>query len=95
MLNSTNLTAADLRGANFSHAEIEATNVAGAHMADTDFSGAIIAGDMGERLDVLRMKGPEFRRLDAKNVAQMVSDHAIWVKSQEPTAAAPIFPAPT
>jgi uncharacterized protein YjbI with pentapeptide repeats len=37
---------------------------------------------MGTRLDVLRMKGPEFRRLDPKDVAQMVSEHAIWVKSQ-------------
>lgn len=82
LLSATNLMAADLRGANFSHAEIEDANIAGAHMADTDFSGAIIAGDMGERLDVLRMKGPEFRRLDPKDVAQRVSDHAIWVKSQ-------------
>jgi len=82
LLTATNLMAADLRGANFSHAEIAGANVAGAHMADTDFSGAIIAGDMSERLDVLRMKGPEFRRLDPKDVAQMVSDHAIWVKSQ-------------
>ena len=82
LLSSTNLMAADLRGANFCHAEIADALVAGAHMADTDFSGAIIAGDMGGRLDVLRMKGPEFRRLDPKDVARMVSDHAIWVKSQ-------------
>jgi uncharacterized protein YjbI with pentapeptide repeats len=82
LLNSTNLMAADLRGANFSHAEIADAVVAGAHMTDTDFSGAIIAGDMGERLDVLRMKGPEFRRVDPEKVAQMVSDHAVWVESQ-------------
>jgi uncharacterized protein YjbI with pentapeptide repeats len=51
-------------------------------MADADFSGALIAGDMGSRLDVLRMRGPEFRRLKPEDVARMVRDHAIWVKSQ-------------
>jgi uncharacterized protein YjbI with pentapeptide repeats len=82
LLKATNLVAADLRGASFCHAEIEDAAVAGAHMSDTDFSGAIIGGSMGDRLDMLVMKGPAFRKLDDEEIEQMLADHAAWVKSQ-------------
>jgi uncharacterized protein YjbI with pentapeptide repeats len=81
LLKSTNLAAADLRGASFRHAEIADAAVAGAHMSDTDFSGAIIGGEMDERLDTLVMKGPEFRKLDREEIARMLADHAAWVES--------------
>lgn len=81
ILAKANLTNADLRGASFRHAEMTETQVGGASMADSDFSGAVLDKSMEGKLDMTRLKGPNFRSIDSAALEQMLKQHECWIRS--------------